>query len=128
MAEAWLRALAPEAYESLSAGARPSGSIHPVAAEVMLEVGISLAGHSSKDIRDFLPPVGTPPDVVVSVCDRAAADCPVFPGQVSRLHWPFEDPAAIVAADERLRVARCVRDEIRGRIEVALESGEFDGS
>ncbi len=118
MAEGLLRKLAGSDLESLSAGASPSGHVHPLAVEVMSELEIDISGQLSKSIHDFLPPVGTPPDVVISVCDDAAEQCPVFPGGgVRRLHWPFDDPADATGTDDQKRaVFRRVRDEIRASI------------
>tara|TARA_B100000029_G_scaffold18711_1_gene18803 strand:+ start:285 stop:734 length:450 start_codon:yes stop_codon:yes gene_type:complete len=118
MAEGLLRELSHGTMESLSAGARPSGYVHPLAIEAMAELGIDIASQVSKSINDFLPPGGTAPDVVISVCDNAAHECPSFPGGgVQRLHWPFDDPAdAVGNDDERRQVFRRVRDEIRESI------------
>ena len=118
MAEGLLRRRAGPDIESLSAGARPSGYVHPLAVEVMGELEIDISAQLSKSIDDFLPPVGIPPDVVISVCDNAADQCPVFPGGgVQRLHWPFDDPADATGTDDQKRdVFRRVRDEIRETI------------
>ena len=117
MAEGLLRQLAGSDLESLSAGASPSGYVHPLAVEVMSELEIDISGQFSKSIHDFLPPTGTPPDVVISVCDDAAERCPVFPGGVRRLHWPFDDPADATGTDDQKRaVFRRVREEIRAAI------------
>ena len=118
MAEGLLRRLTGPDIESLSAGARPSGYVHPLAVEVMGELEIDISAQLSKSIDDFLPPVGIPPDVVISVCDNAADQCPVFPGGgVQRLHWPFDDPADATGTDDQKReVFRRVRDEIRETI------------
>jgi arsenate reductase len=78
MAEGWLRDFAGSRCESLSAGVSPAGFIHQHAISVMSEVGIDISTQRSKSIRDFLPPNGTPPDVIISVCDSAAQRCPVF--------------------------------------------------
>jgi len=119
MAEAWLRHLADDRCESLSAGARPAGFVHRLAIEAMAEVDIDLSGHSSKSIDDFVPPRGTAPDVVISVCD--AAECPTFPGPVERRQWNFDDPAAATGTrDEQLAIFRRVRDGIRAKIEELL--------
>lgn len=127
MAEGLLRLLAGDRFESLSAGAAPAGFVHPLAIEVMGEIGVDLTEQFSKHIRDFLPERGTPPDLVVSVCDSAAQECPTFPGKVSRLHWPFVDPSFISGTDEsRLAAFRRVRDQLRSRIEAALDAGELD--
>lgn len=117
MAEGLLRASAADRFESLSAGAKPSGTVHPLAIQVMQEIGIDISEQTSKSIREFLPPEGEPPDLIVSVCDSAAEACPTFPGNVERLHWPFDDPADAEGTDEeKLAFFRRVRDEIRTAI------------
>lgn len=119
MAEGLLRELAGGRCEALSAGARPAGYVHPLAVQVMAESGVDIAPQRSKSIDDFLPPRGTPPDLIISVCSNADRDCPVFPAEVARLHWPFDDPAHAVGAEaERLAEFRRVRDEIRARLTV----------
>jgi arsenate reductase len=118
MAEGILRHLAGDRYESFSAGSAPSGYVHSLAILAMQEMGIDISTQHSKSINDFLPPHATPPDLVVSVCESAADNCPTFPGQVDRLHLPFDDPAhAEGTQDEILTVFRRVRDEIRAMIE-----------
>ena len=117
MAEAFLRELAGGDLESLSAGSNPAGFVHPLAVAAMNEIGIDISGYRSKSIDEFLPPDGEPPDLIISVCDKAARDCPTFPGSMARLHWPFDDPAdASGTDDERLVEFRRVRDEIRAAI------------
>lgn len=123
MAEGWLRKLGGDRFESLSAGARPAGYVHPLAVEVMKEAGIDISSQESKSIADFLPPQGEPPDVIVSVCDAAAMECPTFPGDVQRITMPFEDPAYVLGTEEEKRAAfRRIRDEIRAAIEKRLLS------
>jgi arsenate reductase len=118
MAEAWFEALAPARVSAKSAGTVPSGFVHPLAIKVMDEVGIQLAGKTSKSIENFLDQDF---DTVITVCDEADKACPVFPGNVKRLHWPFEDPAKATGTDlEKLEVFRTVRDQIRLRIETYL--------
>lgn len=118
MAEGLLRHLTGDRCESLSAGVKPAGYVHPLAVEVMQELGIDISGHRSKSIWDFLPPHGEPPDLIVSVCDSAEKECPIFPGAVERLHWPFDDPAHTHGNDdEKLIAFRRVRDEVRSVIE-----------
>jgi arsenate reductase len=121
MAEGLLRQLGGDSVESLSAGAKPSGSVHPLAIEAMREIGIDISHQESKSINDFLPPSGNPPDLVISVCDSAARECPVFPGTVERKHWPFDDPANATGSDEeKLLVFRRVREEIQTVLEQRL--------
>ena len=80
----------------------------------MRELDIDISDLRSKSINEFLPPEGTPPDLIISVCSGAEHDCPTFPGTVERLHWPFDDPAdAEGTAEEKLACFRRVRDEIR---------------
>jgi arsenate reductase len=114
MAEGFLRALAGDRFEVASAGTEARG-VNPLAIRVMAEAGVDLAGHTSKTLDRFL---GAPWDYVVTVCDSANEDCPIFPGATTRLHWSFDDPSAARGTElERLTVFRRVRDEIEGRIE-----------
>ena len=113
MAEGFLRALAGDRFEVASAGTEARG-VNPLAARVMAEAGVDLAGHTSKTLDRF---VGEPWDYVVTVCDSANEACPVFPGAAQRLHWSFDDPSAARGGEaERLVVFRRIRDEIRARI------------
>ena len=114
MAEGLLRDLAGDRFEALSAGSNPAGYVHAGAVQAMNELGIDISDLRSKSIDEFLPPVGEPPDTIISVCSNAEHDCPTFPGNVERLHWPFDDPAHATGSDEeKLACFRRVRDEIR---------------
>ena len=114
MAEGWLRHIAGERAAVFSAGTKPT-ILNSMAVEVMHEAGVDISGHRSKHLdevikEDFL--------YVITVCDAAREECPVFPGALYQLHWSFEDPAAATGTDaERLAVFRRVRDEIRERVE-----------
>lgn len=111
LAEGLLRAAAKGRLEVASAGSRPAGYVHPLAIRVMQEIGIDISGHTSKHMNEFLQ---RPVETVITVCGNADQVCPVYPGQVHRLHWPFEDPAhATGTEEEQLAVFRRVRDEIR---------------
>ncbi len=116
LAEAWLRHLGEGAVEASSAGSEPS-RVHPDAIAVMGERGIDLSAHRSKHLDEFLE---TEFDYVVTVCDRAADRCPLFPGPAERLHWSYPDPAAIDDARERLEAFRAVRDDLEARIRAWL--------
>ena len=123
MAEGLLRHLAGDRFESLSAGAKPAGYVHPLSVRVMHESGIDISSQTSKSINDFLPPQGTPPDLIISVCGNAERECPLFPGRVERWHWPFNDPAHVIGTeDEKLAEFRRVRDEIKTKLEAGLRS------
>ncbi len=118
MAEGFLRHLFGDRFESLSAGAKPAGYVHAKAIEAMQAVGIDIAQQTSKHINEFLPPDGTPPDLIISVCGSAEKECPVFPGAVERLHWPFDDPFhATGTPEEQAAEFERVRDEIRVAIQ-----------
>jgi arsenate reductase len=126
MAEGLLRHLAGDRYESLSAGARPAGFVHPLAVAALGELGIDITGQESKHILEFVPPRGSPPDLVISVCDSAARECPAFPGKTARIHWPFFDPiVATGSREQKMKVFRRVRDEIRSRLEEAIAADEI---
>lgn len=113
MAEGFLRHLAGDRFEVASAGTEARG-VNALAVRAMAEVGLDLAGHTSKTLDRFL---GEPWDFVITVCDHAKEACPVFPAGAARLHWSFDDPSAALGSDaERLTVFRRVRDEIKGRI------------
>jgi arsenate reductase len=111
MAEGILRAAAGDMLEVCSAGSDPAGYVHPQAIAVLGEIGIDLSGHTSKHMNDFLD---REVKTVITVCGNADQACPVFPGQVNRHHWPFDDPAkATGTAEEITAEFRRVRDEIR---------------
>ena len=111
LAEGILRHAAGDFLDVVSAGSRPAGYVHPLAIEVMREIGIDLSGHTSKHLAEFTT---RPIETVITVCGNADHACPVFPGQVNRHHWPFEDPAHATGTDaEKKAVFRRVRDEIR---------------
>lgn len=113
MAEGLLRHEGRGRFKVFSAGTHPS-SVRPEAIAVMGEIGIDISGQRSKSVNEFL---SQSIDCVLTVCDHAAANCPVFPGNVRRVHWPFEDPAAATGCEaERLVMFRAVRDQIRQRI------------
>lgn len=106
LAEATLRAWAGSRFEVFSAGSRPAGQIHPLAIETLQADGIPTTGLRSKSWDEFATVGGTPIDVVVTVCDSAAAEpCPVFFGDFVRTHWGLPDPAAASGRDDERRQA-----------------------
>ncbi len=110
MAEALLRHLGGIAFDVHSAGTNPKG-VHPLTVRVMAEAGIDVSGQTSKGIDRYASESW---DYVITVCDRAAESCPVFPGDAVRLHWPIPDPAAAlgVSEEERLAAFRAARAAI----------------
>ncbi|HYY59536.1 MAG TPA: arsenate reductase ArsC [Pyrinomonadaceae bacterium] len=113
MAEGLLRHDGEDSFEVFSAGTHPS-RVRPEAIEAMREAGIDISGHRSKSVDEF---VGQQFDYVITVCDNAREQCPVFPAETRRIHWSFNDPAA-AEGDEATRLAefRRVRDLIRERL------------
>jgi arsenate reductase len=111
MAEGILRASAGDSLDVQSAGSKPAGYVHPLAIQVMKEIGIDISDHRSKHLDEFLQ---QKIETVITVCGNADQACPMFPGQVNRHHWGFEDPAKAEGTDEeKLAVFRRVRDEIK---------------
>lgn len=106
-----MRKEADDLFEVFSAGSKPAGYVHPKGIQVMDEIGIDISGHVSKHLDQFL---GAGIDTVITVCDNAAKECPVFPGQVNRYHWAFDDPAKATGSEEEILLAfRSVRDHMR---------------
>ena len=99
--------------EVFSAGTKPT-LVRPEAIAVMREIGIDISGQRSKSVDEF---AGESFDFVVTVCDNARDVCPVFPAGTQRIHWSFEDPAAVKGGEqERLTAFRRIRDQIRERV------------
>ena len=123
LAEGILRAASQGRFRVASAGSKPAGYVHPLAIVVMREIGIDLAAHHSKHLNEFL---NQPVETVITVCGNADQVCPIFPGQVNRHHWGFDDPAHATGTEaEKLAVFRRVRDEIR-RVFEAYAAGRVD--
>ena len=100
-------------WEVESAGTKP-GHVRPEAIAAMKEIGIDISGHRSKSVDEF---AGQSFDYVVTVCDNARDICPVFPAGTERIHWSFEDPAAVEGTEEeRLAEFRRIRDQIHERV------------
>ena len=113
MAEGLLRYEGGDRFEVASAGVAPT-RLRPEAIVVMKEIGIDISRHNSKLVAEF---TNQKFDYVITVCDNANEQCPVFPGETKRIHWSFDDPATAKGGDEeRLSVFRRVRDEIRHRL------------
>ena len=125
IAEGFLRRAAGDLVNVQSAGSKPAGFVHPLAIKVMAEAGIDISGHRSKHLKEFLD---QPVHTVITVCGNVDAACPIFPGQVNRHHWPFDDPAKAAGSEvEQLTVFRRVRDEMRRGFE-AYAAGLRDSS
>lgn len=117
IAEALTNARFP-AWHAFSAGTHPTGTVHPMALQVLREIGIEHHG-VSKSVEDFREQEF---DLVVTVCDDANEECPVWLGRGKRVHESFRDPAKAEGTDNaRLAVFREVRDEISGKLAALLK-------
>ena len=117
MAEAFLNRICGDRFAAESAGLEP-GTINPLVAEVMGEVGIDLSQKKTQAVFDVWKS-GKLFQYVVTVCSEGESKgCPIFPGITSRLHWPFPDPSQVTGShEERLQQVRKIRDDIRTKIE-----------
>ncbi len=123
LAEGILRRALGDAYEVASAGSKPAGYVHPLAIRAMADIDIDIANHKSKHLDQFL---NQNVETVITVCGNADQACPMFPGQVNRHHFPFDDPAhATGTEEEQFAVFQRVRDEIRAVFE-AYAAGRMD--
>jgi len=119
MAEGWLRYLSGDRFQAYSAGIEAHGK-NPRAIAVMREAGVDISAQASEVLdMELLKTI----DLLISVCGHADAHCPMVPAQCRKAHWPFDDPAKATGSEEQVLTAfRCVRDEIRARIEQFLNT------
>lgn len=123
MAEGWLRQLGGDRYDARSAGVEAHG-LNPRAVAAMAEAGVDIRGQRSELIGLHLL---DPPDIVVTVCDHAAACCPDLPKATRVLHRQFDDPAKARGEEPEVRASfQRVRDEIRAAIAAWIADGTFD--
>jgi arsenate reductase len=112
MAEGWIRHLMGNEVEVFSAGTRPS-AVHPLAVQVMAEVGVDISAHRSRPFSDFL---AQPFDLVMTVCDSAREACPVLPGARRHSHESIPDPLGWRGEGDPIEPFRKIRDLIRERV------------
>lgn len=114
MAEGLVNGYLRGAWEAFSAGTNPASQVHPLAIQVMGEIGLDISQNIPKHTDAFK---GQPFDVVITVCDNAAENCPIWLGKGHRQHLGFDDPAAFVGSPENtVAVFRRVRDEIQEQV------------
>lgn len=120
MSEAIARGFHGDVLDPVSAGSRPAGWVHPLAIKAMAELGVDMTGYTSKSAEPFLDDDF---DIVVTVCDSAAQDCPMWPGAKRIEHWPIKDPSW-GDDDPATRFDRFIetRDELRRRIEELVKT------
>jgi arsenate reductase len=123
MAEAFTRKYADDRFEAYSAGLEPKG-LNPLTVKVMSEIGMDVSRQTSKAVDAYLGKI--PFDYLVTVCDDADKNCPAgLPGVHKRMHWSFEDPAAIHGTEaEKLAKFREVRDLMEKKIKNWLAEQE----
>jgi arsenate reductase len=117
MAETFLKAIGGKRFEVESAGLEPK-PVNPYVIEVMKEIGYDLSGNTSDSVIQFFKE-GRLYDYVITVCDKSIEnECPIFPGIVRELHWPFADPQkATGTEDKKLERIRSIRDDIKKQIQ-----------
>ena len=122
MAEGLVNAFLGDRYQAYSAGTAPAGYAHPLAVQVMRELGVDISQQRSKSADEFR---GMDLHLVVTVCDDAAQDCPVWLGKGAKVHLGFPDPAKMGGtAEEQVRAFRDVRDQMQAQVLDYLRSWE----
>ncbi len=125
MAEAIVNARMGAEWEAVSAGTKPAGYVHPNAIRALAEIGIAHQGRS-KHADEFRT---TPFDLVVTVCDSAAEECPVWLGPGKRVHLGFPDPAKATGTDDEIMAAfRQVRDDMLREVTALLKQPKASGA
>lgn len=123
MAEAIVNAKFGDAWKAVSAGTQPAGYVHPKAIQALHEIGIDHRGISKS--TDQFRKVGF--DLVVTVCDDAAENCPVWLGKAKRIHMGFPDPAKAIGTDDEItEVFRTIRDVMLIKLEKLLKENILD--
>jgi arsenate reductase len=117
MAEGLMRARYGDQYDVFSAGSRAAGWVHPQAIAALAELGIDISDAQSKSAEPFLDQQF---DIVVTVCDSAARDCPLWPGAKRVEHWPIDDPTG--SEENELQRFVETRDELARRIEELVKA------
>ena len=113
IAHGLLESIAGDKFEVFSAGSYPS-QVHPMSIKVMEEIGIDISNHKSNLVNDYLT---TGIEIAITVCDNANITCPIFPGNVKRLHWSINDPfKGLDFDDNEIQSFRETREEIKERI------------
>lgn len=123
MAEGLLRHMAGDQFEVFSSGSHPS-HVHPLSVKIMDEIGIDISRHTSDHVDQYLDK-GI--DIVITVCDHANQVCPLFPGEVKRIHWSVDDPFRGWDDDDRLlNRYRETRSDLKRRIEGFMDTSTWE--
>lgn len=123
MAEAILNHMGSEHFRAYSAGSKPRGVVHPMTLKVLQHVGYDTAAYRSKSWDEFTQPGAPQIDLVITVCDRAAAEtCPIWPGHPTTAAWHFRDPADAQGSDDEVfKAFDAIFLEISQRIRLFLD-------
>ena len=114
IAEGLVNAILSDKWDAFSAGTEPAGYVHPLAIQVLAELDIDISGHESKSVAEFRD---ADLDLVITVCDGAAENCPLWLGAGRVVHISFPDPARATGTEaERLMIFRRARNDIRRQI------------
>lgn len=120
MAEGLVNAYLGEAWQAFSADTAPSGMVHPLAVRAMAELDIDISDGATESVDIYR---ALQPDLVVTVCDNAARNCPVWLGEEEVKHMPFDDPTKLLGSDsDRISACRRVRDLMRDTLLPYLQS------
>lgn len=120
LGEALLNQLGAGRFCAWSAGSKPKGKVHPMALEVLAELGVSTAGLRSKSWNEFAAPDAPVFDLIITVCDNAAGEtCPIWPGHPITAHWGLEDPAD-ASGPEQKAAFLLAAGHLRSRIDLLL--------
>lgn len=125
IAEGYLRNFAGGGVDVYSAGTDPGRSVHPLAVQVMAEVGIDISEQRPKSVKEYLGRLAV--RHLIIVCEETETNCPrVFPGMLDRIFWPLPDPEQFVGSqDSKIKVFRNLRDQIGSLVrEWLLETGQ----
>lgn len=116
MAESYLNKFGKGEFKAESAGLEP-GKLNPLVVKAMAEDGIDISGNQTKSAFDFYKQ-GKLYDYVITVCSESEGkNCPLFPGQAKKLHWPFADPSGLEGSnEEKLAETKKIRDQIKEKI------------
>jgi arsenate reductase len=126
MAEGLVNHFLGDRWEAHSAGTAPTGHVHPLATQAMAELGIDISAQRSKSVDELRDAEF---DLVITVCDNAASNCPLWLGPGRVKHMGFPDPAAAIGSEaQRLTVFRQVRDRLRQQVLHYLEEGMEDAA
>ena len=123
LAESLLNHLGRGRFQGFSAGSFPKGAVHPIALDLLKELGLPTEGLRSKSWEEFAEPGAPALDFIFTVCDNAAGEaCPVWPGKPVTAHWGIADPAAVEGTEaQKVAAFRKALRELEARIQLFIQ-------